>query len=63
MATEPIRIGDPVYDKKARRRAADVCVKCGFRPCCCAIPKDVARRALPDGMRRFKKRPKGVLPK
>jgi hypothetical protein len=52
-----------INEKKGRRFAAGVCLNCGFKPCCCAIPKWVARLKLPDGLRRFKKRPKGVLPK
>lgn len=53
-----------ITNKKLVRIAAKVCMNCGFNPCFCAIPKWVAKRAsLPNGMRRFKKRPKGVLPK
>lgn len=52
-----------VVEKKLARMAAKVCVNCGLKPCCCAIPKWTAqRKSLPDGMRRFKKRPKGVSP-
>jgi hypothetical protein len=55
-------------EKKGRRFAADVCVNCGLSPCCCAVPKWIARykqdhAGLPQGVRRFKKRPKGVRPK
>jgi len=43
---------------------AGVCMNCGLSPCACAIPKWTAQRKnLPIGMRRFKKRPRGIAPK
>jgi hypothetical protein len=49
-----------VVSKKLRRNAKDVCIECGFKPCCCAVPKSVRRRSpLPGGTRKYKRRPKG----
>jgi hypothetical protein len=53
-----------ITNKKLARMGQGVCINCGLKPCCCAIPKWTARnKSLPKGMRRFKKRPKGVIPK
>jgi hypothetical protein len=50
-----------VVSKKLRRMAANVCLECGYRPCCCAVPKSVRLlNPLPIGMRKYKRRPKEV---
>jgi hypothetical protein len=56
---------DIINEKRGRRMADGKCINCGLMPCLCAIPKWIARcsnerNGLPQGVRRFKKRPKGA---
>jgi len=49
--------------KRGRRYAKGHCLHCGYKPCVCAVPKQIAARkqfgeGLPAGIRRFKRRPK-----
>jgi hypothetical protein len=58
---------NPTALKKRARAAAGLCVNCGVKkPCACAVPKRRFRKwgfsiwgaLLPEGIRRFKRRPK-----
>ena len=56
-----------INEKKGRRFAAGVCLNCGLSPCCCAVPKWIARyqqdhAGLPQGGAKVQKAPEGSFP-